>query len=96
MEAEVRKVLRRPKFARYGVTEGRIDEFLGGLLAHARRVEPSEPVSDCRDPKDNLILAVALAASAEVILSGDEDLLVLDPWRGIPVVAPAVFLERFG
>ncbi|GMU82640.1 MAG: hypothetical protein AMXMBFR47_25110 [Planctomycetota bacterium] len=41
---------------------------------------------DCRDPKDNYVLALALAGSAEVILSEDDDLIVLDPWRGIRVM----------
>jgi predicted nucleic acid-binding protein len=45
-----------------------------------------------RDAKDNSYFALAIAASATVIVSGDEDLLVLDPWRGIRVLRPAEFL----
>ena len=53
--------------------------------------------SACRDPKDNhfLALALALAAEADVLVSSDEDLLVLHPWRGIPIITPAEFLARF-
>ncbi len=56
-------------------------------------VEPDETVSDCRDGKDNRYLELALAAAASVIVSGDSDLLVLDPWRGVRVLTPAQFLS---
>jgi predicted nucleic acid-binding protein len=49
----------------------------------------------CRDPRDNQFLALALAAEADIVVSSDEDLLVLHPWRGIPVVTPVEFLSRF-
>jgi len=47
---------------------------------------------DCRDAKDNVYLALARSARAIVIMSGDADLLVLDPWPGIRVMTPAGFL----
>ena len=53
-----------------------------------RAIEPS-----CRDSRDNQFLALLLAAEAEVLVASDEDLLVLNPWRGIPVVTPAEFLR---
>jgi uncharacterized protein len=53
-------------------------------------------VRDCRDGKDNRYLQLALAAGATAIVSGDEDLLVLNPWRGIQVLRPAQFLNEFG
>ena len=65
------------------------------LAAAALWVEPREAVRDCRDPTDNRYLELALAAGASAILTGDEDLLVLHPWRGIPVLRPAEFLRRF-
>jgi hypothetical protein len=49
----------------------------------------------CRDSKDNIFLALALVAEADVLVSSDEDLLVLHPWRGIPIITPAEFLARF-
>jgi predicted nucleic acid-binding protein len=54
-----------------------------------------ETESACRDPKDNNFLALALAAEADVLVSSDEDLLVLHPWRGIPIITPAEFMARF-
>lgn len=46
---------------------------------------------DCRDVRDNHILEVAVIGQAQVIVTGDEDLLVLNPFRGIPIMRPASF-----
>jgi len=54
--------------------------------------EPLAPVS--RDPDDDHVLACALAASADFIVSGDTDLLVLETFRDIPILSPAQALER--
>jgi len=92
--AEVAEVLARPKFARV-LTVDRRREILELLSAAALWVEPEQKVQDCRDGKDNRYLELALAAGAAAIVSGDEDLLVLDPWRGIRVLRPARFLDGF-
>jgi uncharacterized protein len=55
-------------------------------------VEDNVPVADCRDRKDNKYLELALAATAEVIVSSDLDLLELDPWRGVRIMRPRDFL----
>ncbi len=69
------------------------------VLAMARRdsvaVEagpPDHPV--CRDPDDDWILAAALAAEADCIVTGDHDLLVLGSHHGIPIITPRQCLER--
>lgn len=59
--------------------------------AHFRAVDPQ-----CRDPLDNKFLALALSAEADTIVSSDEDLLVLHPWRGMPIVTPGKFLSWVG
>ncbi|TCZ63221.1 putative toxin-antitoxin system toxin component, PIN family [Roseicella aquatilis] len=92
---EIAGVLARPKFAR-ALTEERRRETLELLAAAALWIEPREAVRECRDPKDNCTLELALAAGASAILTGDEDLLVLHPWRGIPVLRPAEFLWALG
>ena len=51
-------------------------------------------MADCRDPKDNKYLELALAAQAEFIVSSDNDLLILDPWRGIRIMTPAEYVSR--
>lgn len=90
---EMAEVLSRPKFARI-LTEDRRREALELLAAAALWVDAAEKVEDCRDAKDNRYLELALAAQAAVIVSGDEDLLVLHPWRGVRVLRPAQFLAE--
>jgi putative PIN family toxin of toxin-antitoxin system len=92
---EIADVLARGKFARV-LTEDRRHKALEFLSAAALWVEPAVAVRDCRDAKDNRYLELALAAAADAIVSGDEDLLVLHPWRGIPVLGPAMFLTTLG
>jgi uncharacterized protein len=77
VESEIREVLQRPKFQKYisDATRRRILDILG---AAAAMFEPMVPVTDCRDPKDNKYLELALAAGASVIVSSDDDLRVLD------------------
>ena len=55
--------------------------------------EPRDQVTDCRDPKDNKYLELALAAGAHFIVSSDDDLLVLDPWRGIRILRPVDYVR---
>lgn len=92
---EIAEVLSRRRFAR-ALTDDRRREILELLSAAALWIEPKEEVRDCRDGKDNRYLELALAAGATAIVSGDEDLLVLNPWRGTRVLRPAKFLEEFG
>ena len=95
VHAEIAEVLARPKFAR-ALTDDRRREIMELLSAAALWVEPRETVRDCRDGKDNRYLELALAARATAIVSGDEDLLVLNPWRGVRVLRPAEFLHTLG
>ncbi len=48
----------------------------------------------CRDSKDNQFLALALVSEADILVSSDEDLLVLHPWRGLAIMRPVEFLSR--
>ena len=48
----------------------------------------------CRDPDDDAVLACAKAANADFIVSGDQDLLVLQAFEGIQIVTAAQALER--
>ncbi|WP_203074724.1 putative toxin-antitoxin system toxin component, PIN family [Falsiroseomonas ponticola] len=91
MEAELVGVLARPKLRRF-LDEGAVLGFLSLMRGRARRVVPRERVADCRDAKDNMVLEAALAGGAGVIVSGDADLLVLHPWRGVAVVSAGAFL----
>ena len=89
--AELSAVFYRPKFAKY-VTSERRSEVLGQIMRRSSMAFPIERVTDCRDPKDNKYLELALCVSADCIVSSDRDLLDLDPWRGIRVLTPADYL----
>lgn len=95
MIAELMDVLYRPKLARFVSPELR-DDVISLLDAHGVTFAPTERVTDCRDPKDNLYLELALAAGADWIVSSDQDLLVLHPWRGVRVLRPAEYLGEGG
>ncbi len=67
-------------------------EKLRHVFAAAELVRIVEPVTGCRDPKDDKFWELAVNGRADVIISGDADLLVLDSFRGIPIIAPAGFV----
>ena len=90
---ELADVLARQKFDRYISLEDR-QQFLRMLGRQAEFVPIVYPVRACRDPKDDKFLEVALNGKADLILTGDEDLLALNPWRDIAVVSPAEYLKR--
>ena len=89
---EIGRVLARPRLASR-VSPGRVAFLLALLDDGARWIEPNVRVTDCRDAKDDRYLELALAASADIIVSGDMDLLVLDPWRGVRIMTPAQFVQ---
>jgi putative PIN family toxin of toxin-antitoxin system len=88
---EISDVLLRPRLARFINPELRSD-LLDLLAWGSLWFEPTLAVTDCRDAIDNKYLELALAAQPRAIISSDQDLLVLDPWRGIPIVRPVDFL----
>jgi putative PIN family toxin of toxin-antitoxin system len=90
---ELNEVLRRSRFDKY-VQEAQRLEFLAVLIREAELVDVTEVVTECRDPKDNKFLELAVSGKATCIISGDEDLLVLHPFRGIPLITPQALLMR--
>lgn len=89
---ELAEVLSRKKLNKYLLEEERM-RFLVALLKEAELVEITEVVTDCRDAKDNKFLELAVSGEADCIVSGDDDLLVLNPFRGIPILTPREFLS---
>ena len=63
------------------------------MLARAELVTVKERIIACRDPKDDKFLEFAVNGHADLIVSGDADLLALNPFREIPIVAPATFVQ---
>lgn len=96
--AELQDVLARAKFATRlkaaGVTA---DELVVGYAALATLVHPDkvQPVISA-DPDDDQVLACAATARAEAIVSGDQHLIALGEYGGIPILTAAVLLQRVG
>ena len=88
---ELAEALARPRFDRYASLDDRrhFVRLLGGV---SRLVPIVHRVSACRDPRDDKFLHVALNGEAHALISGDGDLLALNPFHGIPVLSPAEFL----
>ena len=84
-------MLGRAKFDRY-LSRAERDELVEALVRESRLVEITEPVRECRDPNDDQILEVAVNGDAEYLVTGDADLLSMDPFRGVRIVTPAEFL----
>jgi putative PIN family toxin of toxin-antitoxin system len=72
---------------------GKIDLWMRYIRSFAHRVQPQQHVHDCSDPDDDAILECALEAHAQIIVTGDNHLLKLHPYRGIKILTPRVFLE---
>jgi putative PIN family toxin of toxin-antitoxin system len=90
---ELSSVLRREKFNKY-LSEAERLLFLVTLVHEAVLVEIAETITECRDPKDNKFLELAVSGHADCVISGDEDLTSLHPFREIPVLTPREFLDR--
>lgn len=90
---ELADVLSRAKFDPYITIEER-QEFLRRLGRIAEMVPVVHVIRACRDPEDDKFLELAVNGAADLIVTGDNDLLVLHPFRDIPILTPASYLER--
>jgi uncharacterized protein len=92
--AEINDVLGREKFRRY-VSEDEAERFLASLSSVTEWVEVTASITACRDPSDNKFLELALSGEATHIVTGDKDLLSLNPFRGVAIVTPGELLKQF-
>jgi len=91
--AELERVLSYPRLAVLLQADER-RRFVALISALSEVVDPPEEVPMIsRDPDDDQVIACAVVGSADAIVSGDKDLLSLGRVGGIPIVAPAAFLE---
>jgi len=88
VEAEIAMVLNRPKFT-HAISPPRRERVRHILRRSAVWFEPAPRMTDCRDPKDNKYLELALANGAETIVSGDDD---LHPWREVQILLTGDYL----
>jgi putative PIN family toxin of toxin-antitoxin system len=90
---ELIEKLLSPRFDRY-VSRGRRDALLQRIAYLVEIVEVLQPIRASRDPKDDKFLEAAVNGRAGVIVTGDRDLLDLNPFRGIAILTPADYLGR--
>ena len=97
---ELQRVMQHRRFDRY-LARGLRLQFVAMLRQSMQffAVTPADEAAlqpPCRDTSDNKFLALVQVCQADVLVSSDDDLLVLNPWRGVPVLRPAEFLARLG
>ena len=85
--------LHSPKFDRY-VRRERRDALLERVASLVEIIDILQAIRASRDPKDDKFLEAAVNGRADVIVTGDTDLLDLNPFRGIAIVTPAAYLAR--
>ncbi len=90
---ELSDVLRRHRFAKY-VTEQKREQFLAAYVREATLIEVKAAFQVCRDPKDDKFLELAVSGHADTLVTGDRDLLVLHPFRGITIVTARGLLDN--
>jgi putative PIN family toxin of toxin-antitoxin system len=90
-ERQLIEVLARPYFADLVAPATR--DWLRTLLAAAELVPIRARIAACRDPTDDKFLELAVNGHADLIVPGDADLLMLNPFRKIPIIVPAAFLQ---
>jgi len=64
------------------------------IVRESLLVDIDVSITTCRDPKDNKFLELAVSSNAQMIISGDEDLLVLHPFQDIRILSPRQFLDE--
>jgi putative PIN family toxin of toxin-antitoxin system len=89
LEAEILRVL----IDKFFWEPDRAQDALGTVLARAVRVRLRGTVKVCRDPNDDMFLECAARASADLLIAGDKDLLVLGAYKGTHIVTPAEYVR---
>jgi putative PIN family toxin of toxin-antitoxin system len=90
-EQQLFEVVARPYFA--SLIDPDTQAWLKKLMTAAELVTITERISACRDPTDDKFLELAVNGRADLIVTGDADLLALDPFREIPIVTPSMFVQ---
>ena len=92
-EQELRRILQREKLSKFFKPSTAI--WIDAVLLTAEAVEVSQSFSACRDSTDDKFLDLAVNGRAELIISGDTDLLALGAFHDIPIIAPVTFLRAY-
>jgi len=91
--AELRTTIFNPKFDKYVSLSKRIG-FCESYESVSHIIPISASILACRDPKDNMFLELAVSGNATCIITGDNDLLALNPYHEIKIISPKEFVEK--
>ena len=83
-------VVSRPKFKKY-FNATAIEKLIVLLYDRVEWIEISQHFHDCRDKKDNFLLDLSVSGHADYLVTGDDDLLILNPFYGIEIVSYQTF-----
>jgi putative PIN family toxin of toxin-antitoxin system len=89
---ELEDIFNRPKFDKYSSKQVR-NEFLNDFLTVVENVEIAQKIAICRDRKDDKFLELAVNGKADYIITGDQDLLVLNPFQDIAIISVSDYLS---
>ena len=92
---ELLDVIFRKKLDKYFADNNERLVIVNILEANAVLFTPEISIDECKDKKDNKFLELAIAAQASCIITGDDDLLVLHPFRNIPILNAVDFINTF-
>ena len=87
---ELIEVLKRPKFKKY-FPESAIENLITLLYEKIELVDITSHFDDCRDAKDNFLLDLSVSGHANYLITGDADLLILNPFRGVEIISYQFF-----
>lgn len=92
---ELVDVLNRPRIReKYSLSSEDIETVMALILLRGELVVPKRRITVCRDSQDNMFLEAAADGNANMIVSGDDDLLSLEEFEGIPIITPIEFLKE--
>jgi putative PIN family toxin of toxin-antitoxin system len=86
-------VAKRPKFRRF-FSSSDIEEILETIQEYAEFIEVTSKTEVCKDPKDNFLLSLSMDGSADFLLTGDNDLLMLTKFRKTEIITISDFLDE--
>jgi putative PIN family toxin of toxin-antitoxin system len=93
---ELVEVLSRPYIQeKYHIQSDDITALINLIRLRGELVSPKRKIDASRDPKDNHILEAIVEGNADVVVTGDKDLLDMKDFESIPIIRVAEFLARF-
>jgi putative PIN family toxin of toxin-antitoxin system len=88
--------LRRHLSAKAKFTDEQVEAAIAAIAGAGETVEPADVTSDiCRDPNDLPVIGTAIAGNAEILVTGDQDLLSIGEHAGIRMLSPRAFYDKF-